>query len=127
MEQRHDEQRRRLQSGFRFGRRRSAHRGRDPEHDDVLQVRDRLPMCQRRTLRCAGRARRIRDGEQVVFVDRRVWNPGIFRERGQVRECANGCVALATDLEDMFDRGEGGKTVAQGVDPATVGNQDTRT
>ena len=72
VEQRHDEQRRRLHARF-------APRGGgvpriavgDAEHDDVRQVRDHLAVRERRALRLAGRARRVEDREEVVLVERR--------------------------------------------------------
>ena len=54
----------------------AAHRARDAEHDDVLQVRDHLAVRERRALRLPGRARRVEDREQVVLVDRRLRQPG---------------------------------------------------
>ncbi len=54
---------------FGLGRWRPAHRRRDTAHDDVLEVRDRLAVRERRTLGLTGRARRVEDREQVVLFD----------------------------------------------------------
>ena len=93
MEQRHHEQRGRLQARCHLRRRRSAHACGDPEHDDVRQVGDHLAVRERRALRPARRSRRVDDREEVVFVEWRLVE--IVGAGGEIRRTARRADAAA--------------------------------
>ena len=126
MEERHDEQRTRLESDFGFRGRRAPHRLGHAHHDDVLDVCYRLAMRDGRTFRLPGGARRVQNREDVVLIDRRFGHPRIVEVGGQLRERPNCGVGRAVESEDVLQGRQRCEPIAHECNAARVADEHLR-